>query len=318
MTTLVAAVGLLIGAPTQDREYDPLRTWGKVKTVDSQFGYGPDKRAVPLRMYLPQGQKEKSPVLLFSHGLGGSRENNKYLGNHWAGRGYIVVVMQHAGSDEEVIRNARLGRKLAELKKTASMKSATDRFRDVKETRNHIEKLNARGEYAGRFDMQKIGMSGHSFGATTTQAVSGQTYGRLGQVYTDKRIKAATAFSPGPPKIGQGAFAEVKVPWLLMTGTEDTSLFANTTTSPRRIVFRELPKSGHFYELVLDGAKHLAFTDTRPRTLTRRNPNHHKAILAISSAFWDAYLLENASAREWLDGTGPRGILVAKDEWARK
>ena len=55
-------------------------------------------RVIPIRVYLPEEEKA-APVVLFSHGLGGSRENNPYLGSHWAKRGYMVVFVQHLGRD---------------------------------------------------------------------------------------------------------------------------------------------------------------------------------------------------------------------------
>jgi hypothetical protein len=71
--------------------------------------------------------------------------------------------------------------------------------------------------------------------------------------------------------------------------------------------------------LVLDGAEHSAFTDrSLPGDRKPRNPNHHRAILALSTAFWDAYLREDDVARTWLDGDGPRTVLEPKDRWQRK
>jgi len=60
-------------------------------------------REVPIRVYLPK-EKKPAPVVLFSHGLGGSREGSAYLGNHWAARGYVAVFLQHPGSDDSALR----------------------------------------------------------------------------------------------------------------------------------------------------------------------------------------------------------------------
>jgi hypothetical protein len=46
-----------------------------------------------------------------------------------------------------------------------------------------------------------------------------------------------------------------------------------------------------------------------------RNPNHHRVILALSTAFWDAYLRGDAQALAWLNGSGPRSVLEAADLW---
>ena len=48
-------------------------------------------------------------------------------------------------------------------------------------------------------------MSGHSFGAVTTEAVSGESLPLGGQKFTDPRIRAAIAFSPSSPKTGSAA-----------------------------------------------------------------------------------------------------------------
>src|SRR5262249_2561736 len=137
---------------------------------------------------------------------------------------------------------------------------------------------------------------------------------------TDKRIKAAIAFSPSSPRYEEPktAFAEVKIPWMLMTGTKDLAPIGHADLASRMAVFPALPAGGK-YGLVLDGAEHSAFTD---RALAGdkepRNPNHHLVILALSTAFWDAYLKNNSDARTWLDGDGPRSVLEPKDKWQRK
>lgn len=300
--------------------YDPRQSSGEVSVKDTEFVYGKENREVPLRIYLPES-KEASPVLLFSHGLGGSRDNNQYLGNHWAGRGYVVVVMQHAGSDTPMILSAPPARRNAAMKEAASGKNLQYRIQDVKATLDHLEALNESGKaHAGRFDMDKVGMSGHSFGAVTTQAVSGQTFGPLGQRGTDARIKAAIAFSPSPPAAGNTrTFTQVKIPWLLMTGTKDGSpIGSRTDAKSRRLVFEQLPKSDMFYELVFEGGEHSAFSDFRLTPSDTQRIKQHKVIQAVSSAFWDAYLKQDQDAKAWLVGNGPREILDTADLWQRK
>jgi hypothetical protein len=83
-------------------------------------------------------------------------------------------------------------------------------------------------------------------------------------------------------------------------------------------VYPALPPGGK-YELVLHGARHFAFTD-RPELGGElgRNPNHHRVILALSTAFWDAHLNQDAAAATWLDGPGPRSVMEPDDRWQRK
>lgn len=314
------AFAILISADiaTGQEAYDPLQTATKFEVQDDQFTY--DGRKVPLRFYLPESS-DAVPVVLLSHGLGGTRAGGTYLGEHWASRGYAVVAMQHAGSDIEIIKNAPRGKRMDVVKEAASAANAKARYDDVKATINYLEQQSkADGKYAGRLDLSKIGMSGHSFGAVTTQAVSGQNYSAMGQMHTDSRIDAALALSPSPPTVGKnaGPFAKVAIPWMLMTGTKDESpIGRNGDAASRREVFKGLPKSGHFYELVLHDAVHAAFGDSRRRN-TDRNPNHHQAIKALATAFWDAYLKKDEAAREWLDSPKAKSVLEPKDIWQRK
>jgi predicted dienelactone hydrolase len=163
-------------------------------------------------------------------------------------------------------------------------------------------------------------MSGHSFGAVTTQAVSGQRAPGAGRPFTDPRIRAAVILSPSAPRRGDpsDAFGGVDLPWMLMTGTKDVALIGDADVASRLAVFPALPE-GDKYELVLDNAEHSAFTDRNlPGDSEPRNPNHHRAILAMSTAFWDAYLRDSAEARDWLSSDAPIGLLEAEDRWRSK
>jgi predicted dienelactone hydrolase len=55
-------------------------------------------RVVPVKIYAPEGNG-LFPVLLFSHGLGGSRDAGGESAEHWASHGYLVLALQHPGSD---------------------------------------------------------------------------------------------------------------------------------------------------------------------------------------------------------------------------
>lgn len=280
-----------------------------------------DKREIPVRVFLPASDKP-AVTLLFSHGLGGSRKNAGYLGEHWAARGYAVVCLQHPGSDESVWRDAALTQRMAAMREAASAANFMLRVKDVPAVINQLEKWNQEPGHplANRLKLDKVGMCGHSFGAVTTQAVSGQTAGRGLISLTDPRIAAAIAFSPSSPRAGnpKAAFEHVKIPWLLMTGTLDTSPIGDQTVESRLAVFPALPPGGK-YELVLDKAEHSAFAEGRlPGEKEKRNPNHHRAILALSTAFWDSYLRGDDAAKAWLDGDGPRKILEPADKWQKK
>ncbi len=148
--------------------YDPLQVSATEKIEQFTFTVT-DKarqRDIPIRVYLPTA-KTPAAVVLFSHGLGGSRDNNPYLGNHWAKRGYVVVFMQHPGSDEGVWKNAAPLQRMTEMRKAASAENFALRVKDVPAV---IDQLTVWNKEQGqqlhqRMNLEKIGMSGHSFGA---------------------------------------------------------------------------------------------------------------------------------------------------------
>ena len=299
-----------------DAGYDPLVVGkSEVKSVTIELKDAKRNREVPIRVYLPE-TKKPAPVILFSHGLGGSRDNNPYLGNHWAGRGYVVVFVQHVGSDESVWKGEAMANRMAALKSAATAEAFMDRVKDVPAVIDALEKWNEEKghELFGRMDLEHIGMSGHSFGAVTTQAMAGQCYldGKIS--YLEKRIDAAVMMSPSPPKRGDAAFGSITMPCLLMTGTKDDSLIGDSSSEDRLKVFPALT-AAPAWQVVFDGATHMDFGE-REKVLKKREPSrYHKAILALTTAFWDANLKDDKAAKAWLNGAGAKSALTEKDVW---
>ena len=64
------------------------------------------KREVPVKVRWPDNALHTGPrpVLLFSHGLGGSREGGHVWGAAWASAGFVVLHLQHPGSDFPAVR----------------------------------------------------------------------------------------------------------------------------------------------------------------------------------------------------------------------
>ncbi len=306
------------------QNYDPLSLPKnfKAEIVDLTVHEIARQREIPVRVYLPPANTP-APVILFSHGLGGSREGNIYLGEHWSARGYICVFIQHPGSDESVWKDKPKLLRLAAMRKAASLENFMLRVKDVSVVIDKLEEWNKSVDHSfmGRFDLGRIGMSGHSFGAVTTQAVSGEVFQNGKISVTDKRIKAAIAMSPSSSKKENNPktkFGNVKIPWMLMTGTKDVAVIGDQDVESRLLVFPNLP-SGSKYEIVLYNAEHSAFSDRAlPGDKEEKNPNHHRVILALSTAFWDAFLKENKSAVEWLNGSSPSSAIEKNDRWQLK
>jgi predicted dienelactone hydrolase len=302
--------------------YDPLPV-AKAKPDQQDLTVQDDRRsrAIPIRVYFPK-DKTPAPVVLFSHGLGGSREGCAYLGDHWAARGYLAVFLQHPGSDDAVWKDKPPADRMAALQRAVNVENFQLRVGDVPAVLDQLERWrNTEGHaLAGRLDPKRVGMAGHSFGGWTTQALSGQVF-PVGKPIADARIQAAAIMSPSAPQRGadpKQAFGEVKIPWMLLTGSKDVSPITNADVKSRLAIFPVLPPGGK-YELVLDKAEHSAFGDQAlPGDKEQRNPNHHRAVLAVTTAFWDAYLRDDSEAKKWLDGDAVRNVLEKDDHWQRK
>lgn len=303
-------------------QYDPQQRnpENQIKIIDTSLHDKTRNRDIPLRIYLPN-TKSMAPILIFSHGLGGSCLGNAYLGSHWSQCGYIAVFLQHKGSDDSVWKNKSNTDAFRDMKKAASAENLFLRVKDVSIVIDQLEKWNVEEghDLHNRMNLKKIGMSGHSFGAITTQFISGQSF-RISDIVMDSRIKASVLLSPSCPKWTREsiAFGSVKIPWLIMTGTHDNSMINDSDAASRLKIFPALPK-GDKYELVLNKAEHSAFNDRKlPGDKQARNPQHHKSILAISTAFWDAFLLENQEAKNWLNGNTVKELLDKDDRWQKK
>ncbi|MBA3028281.1 MAG: dienelactone hydrolase [Desulfobacteraceae bacterium] len=308
---------------SEEKPYDPslVSKDVKIEIVDTTVKDPDRDRQIPIRIFLPPG-KTPGPVVLFSHGLGGSCKMNGFMGEHWAARGFFTVFIQHPGSDVSVWVNLPKEERMKALAKAANLRTFQDRVKDVSFVLDVLGKDNESPEnpYFKRMDSKNVGMSGHSFGAVTTQAVSGQRTILGAASFTDERITASMMFSPSKPKRGtpEKAFGKVEIPWMLMTGTKDLSAIGEGDLESRLAVYPALPPGGK-YELVLFNAEHSAFTDRAlPGDSEQRNSNHHRAVLALSTAFWDAYLMQNEAAKLWLNGSGPQTVLEKDDRWQKK
>lgn len=316
-TGLIVA-GLWMGGAKAKEAYDPLKVAEvaeeskALEVKDAARG-----RTIPVRVYLP-AEKKAVPVVLFSHGLGGSRDNNPYLGEHWAKRGYVVVFMQHIGSDESVWKEAAALERMTAMRQAASAKNYIDRIQDVPAVLDALARWNGEQGHPlqGRMDLEKVGMSGHSFGAQTTQVMAGQSAGRIS--LRDPRVDAAVMMSPSPPARGgaAAAFATVKIPCLLLTGTLDDSPIGNTTPADRLKVFPHL-KEAPAWQVVFDKATHMDFGQRSLKGATAQPTRYHRAILALTTAFWDAALKGKPEARKWLDGDSARNVLLLEDRWEK-
>jgi len=198
------------------------------KTVYGKFYDTERKRDIPYKVYYPDEFSGKCPVVIFSHGLGGSVEAAEYLGEHLSRNGYVCFHIQHEGSDESVWQGA-ISRKevLNRLKESLKdISNAVNRFKDIPFAIDEIIKLNRESEiFAGHLDTVNIGMAGHSYGARSVLIASGERVAKGKISFKEARIKCSAALSPNisenPPDDLSVLYKDINIPIFHITGTED-------------------------------------------------------------------------------------------------
>lgn len=276
---------------------------------------GRSNRVVPYKVYIAPADKPE-PVVIFSHGLGGNRLGAEYLLRFLAENGYVVVAVQHPGSDTPAVFGGMPGEpgfdlgKMQEGARAAMAPGvAVDRFRDIPFAIDELERMNQNdAKLRGRVDMKHIGMSGHSYGAVTTMALSGQALGPNGEFsLADHRIAASIAYSPSKPRQGDPAqvYNGIRIPTFHMTGTEDSTPFdQGAPPTSRQIPYRNIMNADK-YLLVFTGGDHMVFSGRIARTGPRPTDAAFQALIQKGSlAYWDTYLKGNAQAKAYLTQGG--------------
>jgi len=274
------------------------------------------------------------PLIIFSHGMGGSRTAFADLSEFWASHGYIVVHPTHSDSVELQKRaNPDSPRSFLTNPRDYTKKvEPADRLADVKFLLDNLSAIEAidprlRSGDRGLISRDKIAMAGHSAGAMTTQlAIGVQVRGARGLAEGETLRQRMQVRSVGDDRIdlgliisGQGttsrmftdeSWLKVPVPTLTITGSEDASRASDETPQSRRHPFEKSPgqaKGGQpAYLLWLEGATHGSY---QGKSLTRvlgegDVPNLDtiaRATKVTTLAMLDAYLKDDEQARAVLE-----------------
>lgn len=271
---------------------------GVVKTLTLDWHDAARDRDVPVKIYYPDSA-DVCAVIVFSHGLGGSREGYGYLGDYWAAHGYVSVHVQHAGSDSAVWRDAKNPVKALRAA-AANPANARNRPRDVSFALDQLGRLNSDKDSPlhGRLDLARVGLAGHSFGSFTTLATVTPSHPTGGY---DPRIKAAVAMSTPAPKLPK-IYAGIKIPVYHLTGTEDTDRVGSVKDAKDRRIPYDQTQSAPACLLTFEGGDHAVFSgaNERKRKPDERDRRFHDLILRSTLAFWDSELKGKVTARAWL------------------
>ncbi|HEX7189972.1 MAG TPA: hypothetical protein VF381_00215 [Thermoanaerobaculia bacterium] len=239
------------------------------------------------------------PVIVFSHGFGGSNVGYTPLTEYWAGHGYIVIKPSHADSGKlgPILAQRREERR-AEMEKARaegrgrnarnapqpgqpqgqasqepdslaeaiwSTQAPSDwisRAHDLTLILDNLTLLEKKyPELEGRMDTAKIGVSGHSYGAFTAMMLSGMTsFAGGGAVHApDARVKAAVVFSPQ----GTGALGLTKDSWkdvsIPMMYVTGSLDYVTAGDAKPRHDAFAYSPAGDKYFISFNGARHMTF-----------------------------------------------------------
>ncbi|MEY8879383.1 MAG: alpha/beta hydrolase family protein [Leptothrix sp. (in: b-proteobacteria)] len=271
---LSLGAGALLGALNRpawaaggDADVAPARS---VQVIDFDWVDPARDRAVPVRLHWPDtmpatapGSAAAVPLLVFSHGLGGTRQGYSYLGRHVAEHGIASLHVQHVGSD----RSVWMGSSLTLVFRLMAAAQESEALARVQDLRFALDQLLAQADFGPRIDTRRIAVGGHSYGATTSMLATGARVERRGQVLAlrDERLRGALLLS-SPPFYGEAdqarVLAPLHLPSLHVTTTEDiiTVPGYRSPAADRLAVFDAIgsvPKA----LAVFAGGPHNVFTD---------------------------------------------------------
>ena len=192
----------------------------------------------------PRDTGEQYPIVLFSHGSSGVRMQSTFLTVFLASHGYVVAAPDHAGNTLSDAVQA------GEQSTEAQFESLGLRPDDMGFVLAHLQGLGAEDPLGAIVDGDRVGMSGHSFGALTTLRMLGQ----------DRPIDVAVAQAPpGYEVTWFGALAnepeDITIPVMLQVGAVD----ATTTPEDADSIYSRMtaPRS----RLLVNDGGHFTFSD---------------------------------------------------------
>ncbi len=289
------AVGLtattLIGparAQPQEQSYEP-----NVRIVDFDWVDSARARSVPARLHWPinVSATARVPLIVFSHGMGGSRRGYSYLARYWASRGVASLHVQHVGSDRSVWAGNPFAL-VQRLQLAAHESEALARGSDVRFALDRVLSKDV-GSYGAQIDRRRIVAAGHSYGANTALVAVGAGVMREGRRIEakDMRFSAAILIS-SPPFYGEPDLAsvldKVTVPTLHITATDDViQIPGYYSPAADRLAIYNAIATPRKAIAVFQGGSHSMFTDRAVTGGRDLNPKAKAATAELALAFLD-------------------------------
>ncbi len=294
---------------------------------------GTRDRSFYVDVYTPQGTtSERTPVILFSHGLASSPADSSDVLRQLASHGYLVAAPQHPGSDaiwlQEMLRGLH--------NDIFDINDFSNRPKDISFVIDELERRNPT-EFNGKLDLEKVGVAGHSFGGYTALALGGATvdlaylkeecvrpYAAINIALLlqcqalrlppdqltnlqDDRTAAVVAANPVNRSIfGQQGLAKINVPIIMASGSYDP---ATPPALEQAASFTWLTAPDKYW-LIIQGQAHVNFTKIDPgindaiksmKDITLPSQGLIGGYMkAIALPFFEVYLRQNDTYKPYL------------------
>ncbi len=270
-------------------------------------------RIIPLKMYYPvEHTVPRLPLIIWSHGLGGSADGAAFISRFLASHGYVILHVQHHGSDSG-LWEGKPGHPWDIIRETHIPRSATiARFQDVPFVLDNVKDwMRQFPEVEPFVDYNTLGMSGHSFGALTSQVMLGQPFpdeqGIL-QDYSDPRFLCGVFYSPVPEfhlsgELPNDIYKGINRPAFYMTGTDDSSPVEGFSWERRMAVYDHATAEKML--MILKDGDHMVYNGSRGKLGQSANRGKHETLIKIGAlVYWEAKLQGDKEAFDWLTGGG--------------
>jgi predicted dienelactone hydrolase len=255
----------------------------QVQVLDLNFDDQKRQRQIPVDVYWSKAATTQKPIIVFTHGMGSHRKELIYLAQHLASHGYVVVSVEHPGSNEANVNNAIEGKN-----RLMRPQEFLDRPKDISFVLDELTKLNntPNNPLRGKLATNKVMVLGYSFGGTTALSLGGAelqlenlkercknnlSVVSLGEVIQciaqelpsdsyqlrDDRVKSVIAISPPTSLIfGETGLSKLQVPSIIWTTSADKTTPALTE---QVIGFDKIPSSKLLIAII--GGTHLSVKD---------------------------------------------------------
>jgi predicted dienelactone hydrolase len=327
-----------------------------VVTTDVTLHDAARNKDLELRVRVPKideakGQKAPEagwPLLVFSHGAGGSRDAFGGLQDLLASHGYVCIAPTHSdsialrrrsgeGGASELLTPEGRGKLRSEVKlaeRVADCVLIVDKAADISAL------AQKGGGHAFAVDRDRVAIAGHSAGAYTAQLcagvkIRGVAVGKTGTGFVsigDPRLKAAVIISgqgTASRALGEDSWSDLKIPIIVFTGSLDNSPPQMGDETPRTrqhpyVKSRGTAKGGPpAYLMFIEGATHSSYSGKRTSSLLGEKPatdagEVENATNAAVLTFLDAHVLGDAKALEVLSGDSLARTIPGKVRYEHK